>query len=167
MGILDIVLLICFIPAIVDGISKGFVRQVISMASIVIGAWLAFKFSSVLCEWLCKYITLDAKVLNIISFGIIVILTILLLNLLGTLLTKVIKIATLGWLNRILGVIFALAKTALILGLIIMVFNGINDKFSIVKPEKFADARIYSALRTFATNVFPYLKCLVTGTQNA
>ena len=33
MGILDIILLCCFIPAIVQGISKGFISQVISIHS--------------------------------------------------------------------------------------------------------------------------------------
>ena len=37
MTILDIVLLACFIPAIVQGLTKGFIQQVISIAAIIIG----------------------------------------------------------------------------------------------------------------------------------
>ena len=45
MGTLDIILLICFIPALVRGIQKGFIEQVISLASIFIGAWMAYRFA--------------------------------------------------------------------------------------------------------------------------
>ena len=122
MGILDIVLLVCFVPAIVQGITKGFVQQVISLVSIILGVWLATRFSNLIGSWLATYFTIDPKLLNIIAFAIIVILAVLLLYWLGQLITKVIKIATLGWLNRILGVVLAILKTALILGILILLF---------------------------------------------
>ena len=163
MGILDIVLLLCFVPAIVQGIMKGFVQQVISLVAILAGAWLAFRFSSLIANWLSAYFTLDPKILNIIAFAIIVILAVLLIYWIGQLITKVIKIATLGWLNRVLGVLFAIAKTALILGLIVMVFESINGKFGLVSPEKLDDSGVYCFLRDSAERIFPYLKSLVSG----
>lgn len=163
MGILDIVLLLCFVPAIVQGIMKGFVQQVISLVAILVGAWLAFRFSSLIAGWLSAYFTLDPKILNVAAFAIIVILAVLLIYWLGQLITKVIKIATLGWLNRVLGVIFAIAKTALILGLLVMVFESVNGKFGLVKPGKLDDSGVYCLLRNFANSVFPYLKSLVSG----
>ena len=166
MGILDIILLCCFIPAIVQGISKGFVKQVISLVSILVGAWAAFKFSSLVSDWLTRYFTLDSKIINVVAFAIIVILAVLLLYWLGELLTKVIKVTALGWINRILGVVFAVAKVALILGLIIMVFEGINSKFGFVKPGVLDDAVVYQFLKTSAQNIFPYLKSFITGGAN-
>jgi len=163
MGILDIILLVCFIPAIVQGISKGFVKQVISTISIIVGAWAAFHFSSMVSAWLAQYFTVDPKVLNIIAFSVVVILAILLLYWLGELITKVIKISALGWLNTILGILFGIIKVALILGLLIMVFEGINAKFGLVKPGVLDDAVVYQFLKTSAQNIFPYLKSFVTG----
>jgi len=163
MGILDIILLVCFIPAIVEGISKGFVKQVISLVSIIIGAWAAFRFSSMVSAWLSHYLSIDSRLLNIISFSIIVLLAILLLFWIGELVTKVIKVTALGWLNSLLGIIFGILKVALILGLLIMIFEGINAKFSIVKPGVLDDALVYQFLKDTAHNVFPYLKSFVTG----
>lgn len=169
MAILDIVLLLCFVPAIVKGLSKGLVNELISLASVIVGAWLAFKFSSTLAAWLSGYLQLDPKAVNVIAFAVIVILVILLLNLIGQLLTKVIQITMLGWLNRLLGMVFAILKTALILGLVIMVFAGINAKFGIVKPEVLDGTVVYNAIKNFAEAIFPYLKSLVTSaaTQGA
>jgi len=163
MGILDIILLVCFIPAIVEGISKGFVKQVVSTVSIIIGAWAAFRFSSMVSAWLAQYFTIDLKLLNIIAFSIIVVMAVLLLFWLGELITRIIKISALGWLNTILGILFGIIKVVLILGLLIMVFEGINSKFGFVKPNLLDDASVYQFLKDSAHRFFPYLKSFITG----
>lgn len=163
MGIPDIILLLCFIPAIVRGITKGFVLQLISLISIFIGAWLAVKFSSLVSTWLLSYVQIDPKIMKIVSFAIIVVLAILLLYWVGELLTKVIKVATLGWLNRLLGLVFSVIKVALILGLIIILFDGINEKWHLLKPEVLDEAVIYNALKDFGQSVLPFLKSFING----
>lgn len=168
MGILDIILLCCFIPGIIQGVSKGFVKQVISLISLLLGAWAAFKFSNLVSTWLGSYFaTADLKVLNIAAFAIIVILVVLLLNLVGELITRIIKIGALGGLNKLLGIIFGIAKTALILDILIMVFEGINDKFTLIKPEVLDNAKVYNMLKQGAEFIFPYLKSFVTGGAGA
>lgn len=158
MTILDIVLAVCFVPAVIQGISKGFVQQVISIASLIIGIWLAHRLSSSISAYLTQYFTMEPKVLNVITFMIIVILAVLLLYWAGELLTKVIKIATLGWLNRLLGVVFAVVKVALILGVAIMVFESFNGTFHVIKEEKLAGAQFYTFLKNIAQQFLPWLK---------
>lgn len=163
MAILDIVLLLCFIPAIIRGLSKGLINELISLVSLILGAWLAFKFSSAVGAWMGNYLQLDPKVINVIAFAVIVILVVLLLNLIGQLLTKIVKITMLGWLNRLLGMVFGIIKVALVLGLVIMIFSGINAKLGLVKPEVLDETVVYNAIKNIAENVFPYLKSFVTG----
>ena len=163
MGTLDIILLIAFIPALVTGITKGFVSQVVALASVILGAWLAYRFSGTVSAWLAPSFNIDGKFLQIISFTIIVIVTIVVLHLVGRLLTGVLKLAMLGGLNRILGLIFAVFKAALVLGLLVSVFEGFNAQWSMVKPEVLADSPVYMALKGFALKVFPYLKSLIVN----
>ena len=82
MAILDIILLLCFIPAIVTGISKGFVKQVIDLVAILAAAWAAFHFSKMIGEWLGQYLTLDPSILNVVSFVLVAIVVALLLAIL-------------------------------------------------------------------------------------
>ena len=166
MGTLDIILLVCFIPALITGIAKGFVEQVVALASVILGTWLAFRFSAKLAEWLTPTFNLQGNLLQIISFAVIVILTILILHLAGRLLAGVLKLAMLGWLNRLLGFIFAIFKAALVLGMLITVFEGLNGQWNLVKPEVLADSPVYVALKGFALKVFPYLKGLIGGAQD-
>lgn len=161
MGILDIILLICFIPALVRGIQKGFIEQVISLVSIFLGAWMAYRFAEPLSVWLTQFINVEPRILGVASFAIVVVITVLLLTLLGKLLAKTLSLASLGLLNRILGVVFALLKAALIIGLIIFVFDTFNAKWNIINPEILNASVIYRVLHQAAIKVFPYLQNLL------
>jgi membrane protein required for colicin V production len=64
----------------------------------------------------------------------------------------------LGWLNKLLGAVFSLLKCSLIIGLLIMVFNSINNTFNLVAEEELAKSVLYPPLKDIAYTVFPYLK---------
>lgn len=162
MSTLDIILLVCFVPAIVRGIQRGFIAQVVSLVSVILGIWLAFHFSEMVCEWLRQYFpNLSETVLSIAGFVLILVVVALLLHLVGKLIMKIFKAVDLGWLNWILGLIFSLLKAALIIGLVLVLFDTINLKFSLVKPETLDQSVLYAPLRDAAYKVFPYLKALL------
>lgn len=160
---LDIILLALFIPALVRGVMKGFVEQIIAMAAIILGAFLAFKFSSALAVSLQPSFNLDGNLLHAICFAIILLLAVLVLNLVGRLVVKILKFASLGWINRILGLVFAIFKAGLVIGLAIMVFESFNANWNIVKGETLDASVVYGALKGFAMKVFPYLKSLISN----
>ena len=150
MTILDIILLICFVPAIVTGISKGFVNQVVQIAAIIIGAWAAFHFSSVICNWLGQYLSVDETVLKVIAFVLVIIVISIILNILGNLLTRLLHVLSLGWFNGILGVLFGILKVGLILGLLIMLFESLNSSLDLVDDKLLDDSKIYKLLHNAA-----------------
>lgn len=162
MSTLDIIILICFVPAIVTGIQRGFIAQVVSLASVIAGIWLAFHFSEMACEWLRQYFpNVSETVLNIAGFVLILVVVALLLHLVGKLIMGLFKAVDLGWLNWILGLVFALLKGALVIGLALILFDTLNLKFSLVKPETLDQSVLYAPIRDAAYKVFPYLKALL------
>ena len=158
MATLDIILLCCFIPGIIRGLSKGFLEQALALAGIVLSVWAAFRFSSLVCTWLKPYVTLSETTLNVLSFALILIVISLLVVLVAKLLTKVAELAMLGWLDKTLGLVFALAVNALVIGVLIILFDTVNAKFGFVKPEALDASIVYTSLRDLSYLVFPYLK---------
>ena len=158
MATLDIILLCCFIPGIIRGISKGFLEQALALGGIVLSVWAAFHFSTLVCSWLKPYVDVSETTLNVISFALILVVVSLLVFLVAKLLTKVAEIAMLGWLNKTLGLVFALAVNALVIGVFIVLFDTINTKFGFVKPEVLDGSIVYTSLRDLSYIVFPYLK---------
>ena len=158
MATLDIILLICFIPGIIRGLSKGFLEQALALAGIVLSVWAAFRFSTLVCVWLKPYVDVSETTLNVIAFALILVAVSLLVLLLAKLLTKVAELAMLGWLDKILGLVFALAVNALVIGVFIILFDTVNTKFALVKPDVLEGSIVYTHLRDLCYFVFPYLK---------
>ena len=158
MATLDIILLICFLPGIIRGISKGFLEQALALAGVVLSVWAAFRFSTLVSTWLKPYLDVSETTLNVISFALILVAITLVVFLLAKLLTKVAELAMLGWLDKLLGLVFALAVNALVIGVFIIMFDTLNQKFGLVKPEVLDGSVVYTTLRDLCYFVFPYLK---------
>lgn len=161
MNTVDIILLICFIPALVQGFRKGFISQIIAIISIILGAWLSFRFASEVSVWLAQYITGSEQILKITAFALILTAVIIGLALLGKLLESTFELVMLGWLNKLLGAAFSLVKAGLLIGLAIMVFCSLNNTFSLVSEEVLKESVLFPPLKDLAYTVFPYLKELL------
>ena len=168
MNALDIVLLLLFIPGIIRGITKGFLEQAISLVGIIISAWIASTLYPVVSQLLGSFIGASETVLNIIAFVLLLIIVLVALLLLSKLLTKIVEKATLGWLNRILGIVLSLFVTALTLGLLASMFDALNERFQIITESQIlSNSVMYSLLKDFADLVFPFLKDMLAPVAEA
>lgn len=161
MNIIDIIILVCCIPALFHGFSKGFVSQAISLIALVLGVWLSFKFSVPLGDWLKSFADLPGTVLHIIAFALILTIVMLVLTLIGKAIEKVVKLAMLGWLNKLLGIVFALLKAVLIIGLVIIIFDAIYNLIPFVSSDTLNESVLYNPIKSIANTVFPFLKELI------
>ncbi len=161
MNIIDIIILVCCIPALFHGFSKGFVSQAISLIALVLGVWLSFKFSVPFGDWLKSFADLPGTVLHIIAFALILTIVMLVLTLIGKAIEKVVKLAMLGWLNKLLGIVFALLKAVLIIGLVIIIFDAIYNLIPFVSSDTLNESVLYNPIKSIANTVFPFLKELI------
>ncbi len=168
MAIIDIILLICFIPAIVLGLTKGFVKQVVGMAGLIIGLWTASHFTAAVSSAISdKFDVSNELGMNILSFVLIFTVVALIVSLIGTILTKLLKGLSLGWINSLLGLLFALINTVLILGLVISVFEGLDASFSLLGEkarESLNSSVVYSRIQDIYSAVFPFIRDLLMNT---
>ena len=162
MNILDIILLICFIPAIFQGLRKGFIAQAVSIISIIAGIWASARFANIVSEWVASYITASEQVLKVVAFALILVVVFIALAAFGKMLEGMFKLVMLGWLNKLLGLIFALLKAAIITGLLIMAFSSLNDTFHFVQDQVLNESVLYPPLKKAAFEIFPYLKDMLT-----
>lgn len=161
MNTVDIILAICLFPAIVQGISKGFVSQAIALISVILGVWASFHFAEVVCGFISPYLDIAEPVIHVIAFILIFCAVAYGLHLVEKLLTGIIKMVMLGWLNKLLGVAFALFKAMLLIGVVVMLFNTINVDGKLVSQEVLDQSVLYGPVKNFAYTVFPYFKALL------
>ena len=161
MNIIDIITVCCCVPAVIHGLSKGFVSQAFSLVALILGVWLSFKFSNAVGEWLVTYIDLPSTVIHVIAFALIMLVVMLITHLAGKAVEGVLKVVMLGWLNKLLGIVFALLKAVLIIGLVIILFEAINNTFPIVPSKTMEESIFYGPVKDLANLIFPYLKELI------
>jgi membrane protein required for colicin V production len=162
MNILDIIILICLVPSIIQGLRKGFISQAISIVSLIAGIWASARFANLISEWLAQYIQASDQALRIVSFVIIMIAAFIVLGLVGKLLNGIIQLVMLGWMNRLLGAAFAFIKAVLIIGVIILVFNSINTNYNLADPKFLEESTLYPFIKNISDITFPYLKSMFT-----
>ena len=161
MNTLDIFILILFVPGIVRGLSKGFVEQTLSLLGIILSVYMAYHYHGSVYTWLSAHFEISQTVLHIVGFAIVLAGVLIVILLLANLITTVVEKASLGWLNRSLGVVLSIIVTALVLSIIILLFNMVNVKFGLVKSPILQDSLLYGALKDLGNTIFPYLKGLV------
>ncbi|MBI5186184.1 MAG: CvpA family protein [Nitrospinae bacterium] len=120
MNWLDVLIIIALGTSVAIGVLRGFVRECFSLASYVIGYLMAsgtYAFFAARLYWLIK----NPQARIILCFGIIFIVTVILVNLAGRLLRKLIsKAKGLSMVDRIVGLIFGFCRGVLILSLIMI-----------------------------------------------
>lgn len=163
MGILDIILLLVFIPEIIHGLTKGLIRQVAGLIAVVLGVWLAIHYTPDVAKWLGMQIEAGDQVVRILSFTVVMLTGVAAFELLGILATKLVDIASLGVINRVAGMLFGALKTAVLLAILVFVFDSLNGKWELVAPEHLEGSVVYTWLKGFAPRIFPYLKELVSS----
>ena len=161
MNVIDIIILICCVPALVQGFRKGFISQAVSLVSLVLGAWLAFKFSEPVGEWIKGIADVDGVVLQVLSFTLIFLVVYLVLLLAGKIIRSLVKVVMLGWLDKLLGMTFAVLKVLLIIGLVIICIDAINSTLTLIPSETLDGSVLYHPIKSVADVVFPYLKELI------
>ena len=161
MNAVDIILIVCFVPALVPGLLKGFIRQAMGLVAVVVGIWFSWNFSKVLSEWLLQYFDISPTYMDVIAFIVVLALVIWLLSLVGNLFEKILQVAMLGWLDKLLGLVFAFVKTAIIVGVLIVLFHALNMKVHLVKPEVLDGSVLYTGLKDLIYQIFPFFKKLL------
>ena len=104
---------------------------------------------------------MDGTLLKVIVFILVIVLVTVILNIVGNILTRMLKAVSLGWLNLVMGVLFGMLKTALILGVLIMIFEALNSSLGLINSSTLDNSKVYSVLHGMIVKVFPFLKGLI------
>lgn len=119
MGLLDILLWAVLLGFAAKGFMKGFVREVCSLLGLMAGGWAAFTYNQTAGAVLGNLIRLPPRVASALAFLCILLAIGLLFFFVGHLLTVILKIALLGGINRVGGVVFGLLQGGLLLSIVL------------------------------------------------
>lgn len=159
-SIVDLIMLVLFVPAVFGGIKKGFIKQIAGLAALILGIWAGFHFSYFLSGKLNIWLDSISSFVNILSFALIFFAVLILVSLIGEFVSGLIKLVLLGWLDKILGIIFAVIKTACIISIVIYILNSFDHLWNFLPNEELAKSWLYTIIEQLAPKLFPYLSKL-------
>lgn len=158
MCVLDIILLIPVAWLAYRGFSKGLILSLTSLVALIAGIWLSIHFSGLVANWLLNDMGFNSRYMNIISFVITFIATVILIQLIGKLLSKVTELATLGIINRMLGLLFGLMRAALYLGILVFIINSVDLNSKLITEDMRNDSFLYKPLSRVVPRIWPVVK---------
>ena len=146
MNYFDISLSLILLWSFYKGLSNGLIRELASLAALVLGVYGAIRFSTQTKEFfspfLAQYGLLDEEITVIIAFSITFLIILFLVNLIGFFVNKIVKIVALGFLNKVLGGGFRLIKTTTLISIIIFIINTLDSSLGII-PETHKNESIF------------------------
>jgi membrane protein required for colicin V production len=157
MNYIDIVIIVLIALAMIRGFMNGFVKEVASLAALILGIWGAIKFSSFTAAKLYDYFDMSGKYVGIVAFLVTMAVIAIFIQLLGMLIDKLMKAVALGLVNRLLGIGFGLLKSVLILSVLFVVLNAIDVRRPFLPRDKIERSMLYSPISDIAPAIFPII----------
>lgn len=157
MNWIDAVIVIILILSMITGFINGFVKEVASLAALVLGIWGAIRFSTFTAGKLYDYFDMTGQYVGIIAFLITFGIIVVVIHFIGIIADKLITSISLGFINRLLGIAFGLIKTVLIMSVFFVILNVIDSKRSFLPREKIEQSIFYNPISDIAPALFPII----------
>ena len=135
MSYLDIIIALPIILGIILGVMRGLIKEVLAIVGIILGIVVARIYAGDAAAWLQQLSSWDINLLKPIAAFFIFIAVAIVCNLLARLLTKLFKLISLSWINRLVGGLFGAAKWILIVAVIITCIDMLDGVLHFIKPE--------------------------------
>ena len=157
MNYIDLIIAIPLVWGVFVGFKNGLIIEVASLAALLLGIFGAIHFSDLTANFLVTNLNITTQYINLIAFAVTFVGIVILVHLLAKMIDKLVKAVALGFVNRLLGMVFGLIKYAFIISIILVIINAINRNNTIISKEKIENSILYKPLSAFAPSIFPYL----------
>lgn len=157
METLDVILGMILIISFLFGLSKGFIKSVLSLFGIVTAVYFGIKFSGRPESYLSERFNLSTDLAQIFAFLMIFVLVMIVFSIAGKILTKAAGIMMMGSINKLIGGIFSMLKYAFVVSVVFMFVNA-SEFYSILTKENRDNSILYKPIVSLAPAILPELK---------
>jgi len=148
---LDIVILSILCVGFVIGFIKGIIKQAFSLGGLILGIVFGTLLYRPFAGLLMNIFRMSDHTARIVAFVIILLIVPIVCGVVGKILSKVVRAAHLGFIDRIAGALFGLLKYILVMGLVIMIFEmtGVSDR--IMNGTERKQSKFYAPVRSISS----------------
>lgn len=166
MNVLDLIIFIPILIGFVFGLFKGLIKELTSLAAIVLGILGAKLFEPQVSALLLSAFDMQPATAKPVSYLILFVVIAILLLLVANMIDKLFSAIALGGLNKLLGGIFGGLKLALIVSVLLNVFAVLDARFSFVKKETKENSIAYEPMMKLSPTLWEEAKVLFIEDEN-
>jgi membrane protein required for colicin V production len=154
MNWLDIVIVILLIFAVWEGWRQGVITQVLGLAAVVLGIFLAWRFGRGIGVWL----GMEGMTATVAGFAIVLVVAVVAVVLIGRLTRGLFRIVGLGMFDNVLGVVFSALKMSVLVGLVMMLVEAVDPQGRVVSESVRERSAMYGAVNRVNGAIVPFVK---------
>ena len=155
--------------AIIKGFQKGLVVAVFSLLAFIIGLAAALKLSTVVAMYLGANTSVSQRWLPILAFAVVFFIVVLLVRLGAKIIKGGLRMAMLGWVNKLGGVVFYLLLYLFIFSIVLFYAAQLH----LLKTETIQTSTTYPIIYPLAPvildtlgNIVPVFKNMFSSLEN-
>ena len=138
MNYIDIVILLFLLYGAFRGFSKGLIIEVATLAGLILGVFIAIRYSPFTEGILKDFLNITSRYLSYIALAVTFLLVVIAVYLLGKMLTRLVDIISLGLVNKLLGTLL----------------DALNDKFHFISEETRENSLLFDPFLNFAQQMY-------------
>lgn len=154
MNFIDIILLIPLLWGLYKGFLNGIIKEATSLVALFLGIYGAASVLEKAKNILSKNILLEEPILSITAFSISFFIIILIVRATGSIVDRLIKIASLNIINRIAGAFFGIIKTTLIISTLLIFINKADEYLKVIPKKEKKESILYQPFSQIAKTIF-------------
>lgn len=158
MNYLDIVLAIFLVSGLINGVKNGFFVELASLVSMLLGIYIAIKCSYLTKAWLEMHASWNPKTVQVAAFAITFLIVVIGISLLARFFTGIANFASLGLYNKLLGGIFGILRTVLIVSVLLNLLQKINFDYTFVDKEAIEESQLYYPIQDVSKAIYPAIE---------
>lgn len=160
--LIDIVAIALIVLAIIKGFQKGLVIAIFSLLAFIIGLAAALKLSSVVASYLGIHTNVSQRWLPILAFVIVFFIVAFLVRLGAKMIEGALRMATLGWMNKLGGIVFYFLLYFFVFSIVLFYFTQLH----LIKPETIETSVTYRIIYPMAPVILDGLGTVVPIFKN-
>lgn len=158
MNYVDILILLPLLYGAYKGFSKGLIIEVATLLGLVLGVFIAIKYSSYTEDFLRDFLDISSGYIAYIALSITFLLVAIVIYLFGKLLTKLVDVISLGLINKLMGTLLGLLKYFVVVCVILLIVHALDGKFNFISKETQQGSLLFNPFLNFAEKMYHFIR---------
>lgn len=154
---LDIVIALPLLIGLVRGIMRGLVKEIMAVAAVILGYFGARMWGGAFSAWITVQFAWPEPVCNLVAYSLLFLGIAVVINIAGSLLSRLLKAISLGWANRLLGAVSGAAKWAVIVLVVIFLVGQADAQWHLLPPSLHESSLLYDPALSIANSLLTSL----------